>query len=923
MFRFTSQGWSNSGAYIGSIIRYNQVALENFATGKAGTRHNFAATPVGTATIKNIANIDGNGITFGNVATGGLANIGITFPDGSFQNTAYLSTSVVRSLTAGAGISLSSGTGNVTITNTGVLGIVGTTNQISITGNVGNVVTLGTPQDIAPTSNVQFYSVTVQDLSVLGNISNVLPSIVDGPIIYVANTATTYNDINNSGLSTGNVSNNFYASILYQTSSNTWKMNIGNATGITAGNVYGNSGLFEDSVHVGNAASGGYDFPNALLQGDINLDSYGQYVLRNHAQTANASSDIVAVANNGDDSSYYIDMGINSNVYANVDYAITGFNDGYLYVNGGNLVIGTQTATKVINFFTGGTNNINRIRGTLSDTGLSMVGNVTANNVIGLTAAIGGIVTATGNITGGNLLTGGIVSATANIIGLNVNTGIVSATGNIRGANINTDGLISTAGNVQAGNLSTSGIMSSTGNIIAANIAVGNITAAIISATGNITGPNITATILSVSTLMSVSGNIQGGNFLTTGLISTTGNITGSYFLGNGSQLTGISVAKVANGTSEVNIPVASSNANISIGATSNVAVFATTGAYITGLASVTGNVVSNNMIATTIVNAASHTGSVVSVTGNVTGSYFLGNGSQLTGLGIYNAFGNVFANGTAVLATTGAATITLTPGNNQVITGNNTSKAVTIAVNDNPTFANLSVTGNITVFGNIIANSTTYLANVGNILFANTSPLPTANPGVMEYDGRVLYFTPQDQERGVVPNQQWYVLNADRNLTYATTAAQSLFGVGAHVSNSTRYWFRIKATISRSSGTNNTALTLGWRGSATMARISYTVISALGAVSTPAATFIYETTLVSNFTNQLTVTSISSPPDSADIVITGVIDVGAAGVGYVDPYISWTGAAAAGSVTVAALSNFEIYPVSVTGANTNVGNWA
>ena len=66
MFRLTGQGWSNSGAYIGSIVRYNQVALENFATGKAGTRHNFAATPVGTATIKNIANIDGNGITFSN-----------------------------------------------------------------------------------------------------------------------------------------------------------------------------------------------------------------------------------------------------------------------------------------------------------------------------------------------------------------------------------------------------------------------------------------------------------------------------------------------------------------------------------------------------------------------------------------------------------------------------------------------------------------------------------------------------------------------------------------------------------------------------------------------------------------------------------------------------------------------------------------
>ena len=66
---------------------------------------------------------------------------------------------------------------------------------------------------------------------------------------------------------------------------------------------------------------------------------------------------------------------------------------------------------------------------------------------------------------------------------------------------------------------------------------------------------------------------------------------------------------------------MASSNANITIGATSNVAVFATTGAYITGLVSATSNVVSNNVVATTIVNAASHTGTIVSVTGNINGS--------------------------------------------------------------------------------------------------------------------------------------------------------------------------------------------------------------------------------------------------------------------------------------------------------------
>ena len=616
MFRFTSQGWSNSGAYIGSIIRYNQVALENFATGKAGTRHNFSATPVGTATLKNIANIDGNGITFSNVATGGLANVGITFSDGSYQNTAYLSTSVVRSLTAGTGISLSSTTGNITVTNTGVLGIVGTTNQISITGNVGNIVTLGTPQDIAPTSNVQFYSLTVNDLSILGNVSNVIPSQIDGPVIYVANTATTYSGINNSGLYSGNnnVLNSYYAAILYNTSSNTWQTNIGNSEGITAGNIYTTNIVANNNAHIGNA-SNDYDFPNALLQGDINIDGYGQFVLKNHAQTANSSADIVAVANNGDDSSYYIDMGINSNVYSNVDYQVTGVNDGYLYVNGGNLVIGTQTASKVINFFTGGTDNFNKIRGTLGDTGLSIVGNVTANNFIGNTVAAS-IVSASGNVTGGNLISLGQICAAGNISALNVTADIFSATGNIVGSNVRVTGTLSALGNVIAGNLTTSGIMSSTGNIIAANIAAGNITSAIISSTGNITGPNITATVLLVSSLLSVSGNIQAGNLLTVGVVSATGNVIANTYIGNGSQLTGITVTKIGNGTSEVSIPVASSNATVSIGGTPNVAVFSTTGAYFTGLISATGNITGSNVI----------TGGLITATGNITGGNLVGN---------------------------------------------------------------------------------------------------------------------------------------------------------------------------------------------------------------------------------------------------------------------------------------------------------
>ena len=652
MVRVGAVGWATTGftAPTPAATNIEFVALENFTDAAQGTKITFNTANTGANSRSVSATVQANGVSFLNNTVG---NSGITFRDGSFQNTAYSPTSVVSSLTAGAGISLSSTTGNITIASTGVLGVNGTTNQINV-ANVGNVLTLSLPQNFNTTANVQLYSLTVQDLVILGNVSNVIPSVVGGNIIYVANTATNISGINNSGLVTGNIANSAWAGMLYNTTSNTWVMDIGNSVGITSDQIYATNVTANGNVHVGNA-SNDYDFPNALLQGDINIDTYGQFVLKNHSQTANASADIVAVANNGDDSGYYIDMGINSNVYSNVGYTVTGPNDGYLYVNGGNLVIGTQTTAKVIKFFTDGTNNVSNVRMTINSTGVSVVGNVTANNMISTNATIGGTVSAAGNITGGNvLIPAGVISASGNITGLNVNTGIVSATGNITGANIRTSGSVSATGNIVGGNLVTAGF-ANVGNITTANISAGNITSGIISTTGNITGPNITATIMTVSSILSVSSNITGGNLLTDGVISTSANVSGNYFLGNGSQLTGIAVSRIANGTSNVSIATASGNATIGIGGTPNVAVFSTAGEYVAGLVSATGNVIGGNLVGQNLTptrvtfvgsgkeidddaeftyNDTTNTLSVgnISATGNVTAAYYYGNGSTLTG---------------------------------------------------------------------------------------------------------------------------------------------------------------------------------------------------------------------------------------------------------------------------------------------------
>ena len=81
------------------------------------------------------------------------------------------------------------------------------------------------------------------------------------------------------------------------------------------------------------------------------------------------------------------------------------------------------------------------------------------------------------------------------------------------------------------------GNASVSGNVISGNI----LTNGLISATSNITGGNVLT-----GGLISATGNISGGNLITVGLITTTGNIlttgniTANYYIGNGSQLTGV-----------------------------------------------------------------------------------------------------------------------------------------------------------------------------------------------------------------------------------------------------------------------------------------------------------------------------------------------------------------------------------------------
>jgi filamentous hemagglutinin len=301
---------------------------------------------------------------------------------------------------------------------------------------------------------------------------------------------------------------------------------------------------------------------------------------------------------------------------------------------------------------------------------VSASGNIDGNNVFVSTVSASGNITgnnisSTNSLTGANISTGGHVSATGTVfagnvdastgtVGANVvNAVSISAGGNIV-ANVGVHAAtVSASGDVTGGNVLTGGIVSAAGNITAnaSSFFIGNgsqltgVTASSVNAaalTGDTLSSNVlysslqtvgTLANLSVTGYVSAAGNITAANFTTSGsagnitganiisgvTLTATGNVYGNYFIGNGSQLTGIDATRIINGTSNVTIPVANGNIQMAVNGTADVVVVTATGANVTGYANVSGNVSAGNAAVVGNVNSGNIlTTGQVSATGNV-----------------------------------------------------------------------------------------------------------------------------------------------------------------------------------------------------------------------------------------------------------------------------------------------------------------
>ena len=361
---------ANLANYVTNIVSTANITAGNLIGTQYGNTFGTTATFSGNVTAGNLIGTQ-YGNTFGTIATyTGNVTVGNLLVSGNIIDTGALSI-------------ISGSNGNISLIPNGT-GIVSVTGAVSATGNVtaANIVTTGTTS---------------------GNIS--------GANVISANTFQVSNGI-------------FWAN------GTAWSSSSGGGTTYSNANVI--AYLTAGNVSIGNV---GYTvLPNIITQFTGNVNSYAQINVQNINSGTAATTEIVATANNGTDTIFFVDLGIAGNTYnvnapnnslGNVIYA----NDAYLYAQGntianigGNLAIGATTPGRVVTVFAGGINNTSTVA-TFANTGLTVTANITAGNIIATQYgnSIGTTATYSGNITAANIVTTGTYGniTNANVISAN------------------------------------------------------------------------------------------------------------------------------------------------------------------------------------------------------------------------------------------------------------------------------------------------------------------------------------------------------------------------------------------------------------------------------------------------------------------------------------------------------------------------
>ena len=627
-------------------------------------------------------------------------------------------------------------------------------NITTLNANLGNAATanyfIGSGNNL---SNIQGSNITgAVSLATYATTANAVAGAnVSGAVAY----ATTANAVAGANVS-GQVGNALVAGTVY-TASQPNITSVGTLAGVTATGTINLTGASNVSLGaVSNVkVTGGSSGQYLQTDGSGNLSWVTLSVSQSSINNGNSNVTIatsngnVTISAVGNDVVTVTGTGVNVSGTINATGNITG---NYFIGNGSQLTGLTATNANFANYAGNVTvasqPNITSV-GTL--TSLAVTGNISSGN-----ANLGNLVTANFFSVAGNLLSN--IQA-SNITGTVANANFAAYAGNVTLAaqsNITSLGTLTSlsvtgnisSGNANLGNLVTANFFSGAGNLLS-NIQGGNVSGAVAYATtansvagANVSGqvanalvagtvytasqPNITSlgtlSSLTVSGLLTATGtgikvaNIQDssgtitiatkysgvtgdvgitGN-LTVGT-SGSGNVTANYFIGNGSQLTGVARAtaadSVANGNSNVNIPSSNGNITMSVTGNSNVVIITGTGVNVSGYTTVTGNITAGNANLGNAVVANYHIGSGNNLS-NIQGANVSGQvGNALVAGTVYtNAQPNITSVGTLANLVVGNATANTTMGNGTITaTGNISFTGANVSLGS---VSNLKITG-------------------------------------------------------------------------------------------------------------------------------------------------------------------------------------------------------------------------------------
>lgn len=326
--------------------------------------------------------------------------------------------------------------------------------------------------------------------------------------------------------------------------------------------------------------------------------------------------------------------------------------------------INTPSLTATGNIVIGNVTTVGRV---------SATGNVSGNYILGngyfLTGLAGGVgtygntnvaqylPTYTGALTGGNLTVGSStlinnnlslqnIVAAANITAGRINSATMSLSGNVlspltvsgtvTGTNLNTTGQMSATGNVQGGNVLAIGTVSAIGNI-AGNYIFGN--GAFLTGIANGGGGGSAYGNANVAAyLPTYTGALSGANLAIGGSTLTANSLSVPLDVVAGRNINGANLVGTIRTASQTGITQVGTLGTLSVAGQIQASSMALSGAILAG-GPITGTTLSGTGLsisgsATINGNLTLPAGGRVSTTGNITGSYILGNGSQLTGLG-------------------------------------------------------------------------------------------------------------------------------------------------------------------------------------------------------------------------------------------------------------------------------------------------